>query len=83
MSRVRRNLTSHVALVVQHQDAPVPEDQNARAEVQVAREGRREAAPLFARTVAGNITYGLEEHEYTTAEVEDAARKAQASEQVT
>jgi ABC-type multidrug transport system fused ATPase/permease subunit len=38
--------------------------------------------PLFARTVAGNITYGLEEHEYTMAQVEDAARKAQASEQV-
>ena len=36
--------------------------------------------PLFARSVLGNITYGLEPHEYTMEEVVAAAKKAQAHE---
>lgn len=34
--------------------------------------------PLFARSIADNITYGLEEHEYTKEDIITAAKKAQA-----
>jgi ABC-type multidrug transport system fused ATPase/permease subunit len=36
---------------------------------------RPQDTPLFARSVVGNITYGLEAHEYTMAQVEDAGTR--------